>query len=463
RMQQQNWFGKYRILGLLGKGGSAEVYLAEHIKLNSFRAIKFISKNHPLYQLQCKEASILKNLKHSCIPIIYDIEEDEDGSYIVEQYLEGETLKRYVQTKGTICEDSIIRYGLQLCDLMRYLHSLERPVQYVDLKPENLILSDKTLKLIDFGSAVYLDELSESQGYCGTRGFAAPELYTGSKINERCDVYGIGMLMYYMATGKDVKNISELDHIDQVARCSKKFKKIINKCVKFNPSQRFTSITGLSRELSAMIRNRQVLSESSQTVKIAVAGAQPRIGVTHLSLRLCKYLISRGHQCLYQEENESECVWCIKDCYEDVMIKNGIHVIEEIPMLADKVSYKPDLESFQYRIQDFGCLTGRNLEQFLEAKVKLLVLGAKDWEIKYAERVIQMTAEYKDIIYLFNYMDGRQFQKIINSMEQKRCDRIPYEPNPFAKINPGNELDFFRNLIEPRKGRMRRRLLKEDS
>lgn len=451
-MQQKIWFGKYRILGLLGKGGSAEVYLAEHIKLNSFRAIKCISKNHPLYHLQCKEALILKNLKHSCIPIIYDIEEDEDCSYIVEQYLEGEPLNSYIQTKGPFREESILYFGLQLCDLMQYLHSTERPVLYVDLKPENLILSEGYLKLIDFGSAIYLDELSQGQGYCATKGFAAPELYTGSNVDEGCDIYGIGMLMYYMATGVNVKNSSELDHIDQVAGCSKQLKKIINKCVKFNPSQRFQTITGLNRELLVLKGKKQYQFESSQTVKIAVAGAQPRIGVTHLSFRLCKYFINQRYHCLYQENNVSECVWRIKECYDNVIVRDGLPVIEGIPMLAKVKSHMPDLDNYQYRIQDFGCLTRENIEQFLEAEIKLLVLGVKDWELRDAEQVIQMTAEYKDINYLFNYADGRQFQNIMNSMERKCCYRIPYEPNPFAKVNSKNGLDFFHNLFEPKLG-----------
>lgn len=101
-MQQEIWFQKYKILHLLGKGGTAKVYLAEHIILNSYRAIKVISKQHPLYSFQRNEAFILKNLKHSCIPIIYDIEEDEEGSYIVEQYLEGKNLKEYVEERGAL-------------------------------------------------------------------------------------------------------------------------------------------------------------------------------------------------------------------------------------------------------------------------------------------------------------------------------------------------------------------------
>ena len=88
-MQEEIWFGKYRIQKLLGQGGTAKVYLAEHIKLNSYRAIKIISKKHPLYDLLRNEAMILKNLRHSCIPIIYDIEEDEE-EFDDEELLEDE-------------------------------------------------------------------------------------------------------------------------------------------------------------------------------------------------------------------------------------------------------------------------------------------------------------------------------------------------------------------------------------
>lgn len=447
-MQQEIWFGKYQILSLLGKGSNAKVYLAQHIKLNSFRAIKFISKNHPLYDLQCKEALILKNLKHSCIPIIYDIEEDEEGSYIVEQYLEGETLKSYMSTKSPFREDTIIHFGLQLCDLINYLHSLERPILYVDLKPDNIILEEMTLKLIDFGSALYQDEITENQGYYGTRGYAAPELYRNKRIDERSEIYGIGMILYYMSTGQDVKNDSGIHNIDQVGKCSKQLKKVINKCLKFNPSQRFHSISGLNRELSAMIRKNQFPSESSQTIKIAVAGSQSRIGVTHLAFRISKYLLGQRMKCLYQEENSSQCVWSIKDRYEEVSIMEGVQIIEGIPMIARERNDKPKLEDYQFVIEDYGCLTEENLPQFLNSEVKLLILGAKDWELKFAEQVIHMTEEYKDIIYLFNYMDGRQFQQIVNSMEGAYCYRIPYEPDPFAKISVKNGMEFFHNLFQ---------------
>ncbi|MBH1940709.1 serine/threonine protein kinase [Mobilitalea sibirica] len=433
-MQQEIWFQKYRIVKLLGTGGTAKVYLAEHILLNSYRAIKFISKNHPLYNLQQKEAKILKNLSHSSIPIIYDIEENEKGSYIVEEYLEGDTLKDYVRIKGLLLEDNIIRFSLQLCDLIKYLHSLERPILYLDLKPENIIVAGNTLKLIDFGSAIYLDELCNQKGLCGTKGFAAPELYHRGKIDERCDVYGIGKLIYFMVAGNSFKReLTYMDYSDLRKSCSKPMVRIINKCLKYNPTQRYASVTHLSKQLSVINKKKKFQNETSQSIRFAVAGAQTRIGTTHLSIRLCRYFIHQNIKSLYQENNTSRCVETIKKRYQGLRGDNGIYIINGIPMLPNERSTNEIPLNYPVIIKDFGCLTQSNIREFLEAEVKILILGAKDWELHHSEQVLQMVAEYKDIVYLFNYVDGKQLHQLMSSMDRRICYRIPYEPDPFKQ------------------------------
>jgi len=449
-MQQEILFHKYRIIKLLGRGGTAQVYLAEHIKLNSYRALKCIPKNHPLYDLQLKEAHILKNLKHSCIPIIYDIEEDEDCSYIIEQYLEGESLRDYKDNRNDIEEDIITHFAIQLCDLIHYLHSIERPILYLDIKPENIIIAGKTLKLIDFGSAVYQDELKEKQIYQGTRGYAAPEQYKTKKIDERSDVYGIGMLLFFLVTGVTFqKDMSRVGNIDFIKNCSKQMKNIINQCLKYNPSQRYASVSQLNKHLSAIVRRKKknICCESGQSIRFAIAGAQPRIGVTHLAFCLCNYYISQKTTCLYEEKNETHCVWSIKKRYDGLVSRDGIFEMEGIPMYAQGLGDATKKTNYQAFVQDYGCLTAENLTEFLKADVKILILGAKDWELAYAEKVLDIVTEYKDIFYLFNYMDGRQFQQVMKSMERRNCYRIPYDPNPFAKPKESNSSDFIRELI----------------
>jgi len=447
-MQQEIWFQKYQILGLLGKGGNAKVYLAEHIKLKSLRAIKFISKNHPLYDLQLKEAFVLKNLKHSCIPIIYDIEENEDGSYIIEQFLEGKTLKSIVSKKGPFREELIIRFGNQLCNLIQYLHSVERPILYIDLKPENIILCENTLKLVDFGSALFMDEATAHPNYYATKGYAAPELYTNKQIDERCDVYGIGCLLYYMATGGSIIHDSkEVNHIDYLGRCTKRLKKVICRCLRYSPSQRYASVTKLSEQLSALKQNEQNKTELSKTVTIAIGGSQSRIGVTHMAFRTCKYLLRGRQLCIYQEKNASGSVWSMRSICNKVDIHKGVYVIEGIPMIPSYQCAKIDPEDYQFIVQDFGCINEDNLAEYLSADIKLFVLGSKEWELKHMEHAFRMMTEYRDINCLFNYLNAKQFQQIVKSLNRDNCFRIPYEPDPFTNITAQKGMEFFQDVL----------------
>lgn len=448
KMQQEIWFHKYRIIKLLGSGGTAEVYLAEHIKLHSFRAIKYISKLHPLYKLQLKEAQILKDLKHSCIPIIYDIEEDEDGSYIVEQYLEGITLREYVLGSNCLNEDIIVQFTLQICDLINYLHSVKRPVLYLDLKPENIIVTDKTLKLIDFGSAIFRDEADDNTDYYATKGYAAPELYHRNKVDERTDVYGIGMLLYFMVSGHDIRTDKEkMEHIDFIKNCPKKIKRIIVRCLRYNSSQRYSSVSQLEKHLSAIMKVKKHVTKPGSSIEIGIAGAQSRIGTTHLSIRICKYFLEQKINCIYLEQNKSRCIWYIQNRYFGLSKNQDIIRIEGIPMVGMDYADITDVSGYNIIIKDYGCLTDDNRDKFIQSHYKILVLGAKDWELKSSEEALDMVSEYKDVIYLFNYVDGKQFRQVIKNMDNKNCMRIPYEPNPFLKVRDKNSKEFFRELI----------------
>lgn len=457
-MQQEVWFQKYQILRLLGSGGTARVYLARHIRLNSYRAIKCISKNHPLYYLQRNEAIILKGLKHTCIPIIYDIEEDEEGSYIIEQYLEGSTLKEYVQVKGPLSEHIVIEYAIQLCGLIHYLHSFDRPLLYLDLKPENIMICDSHLKLIDFGSAVYRDEQNAEDLRAATRGFAAPEIYRRGKIDERCDIYGIGMLLYYMASGTLISPDSgNISNIDQKADCSEQLKRIINRCLKYKPGLRYSSIEQLQKHLSVLRRSCHWIREPDRRITVAIAGTQPRIGVTHLAFRLCLYLKSRGIRCLYQESNSSECLRSIRNYTEVKTDREENQSFKGISFLSKNPGQEACGSVFEAPVllADYGRLSEDNREQFLEADIKLLVLGAKEWELAYSEEVLDRIAEYKEIFYLFNFLDGKQFQRAAANMEQRSCYRLPYEPDPYAKTTQRNGQELFDELLGLEAGRRR--------
>ncbi|NLL00860.1 MAG: serine/threonine protein kinase [Clostridiales bacterium] len=447
-MPQEVLFNKYRIIKLLGQGGTADVYLAEHIKLNTLRAIKHISKHHPLYKLQLKEAQILKDLKHSCIPIVYDIEEDEDGSYIVEQYLEGVTLREYVIKRTYLNDDIIIHFALQLCDLIKYLHSVKRPVLYLDLKPDNIIVTNNTIKLIDFGSAMFRDEADSKAEYYGTIGYAAPELYYNKGLDERSDVYGIGMLLYYMATGKALSITGgKKEHIDMVNSGTKRLRRVISRCLRYDPSQRYASVAVLEQQLSAIMKKKNKTIHKGSSIDIGIVGAQARIGTTHMSFRLCSYFNRQNIACLYVEQNKSQCLRQIcrryvgLDYHEDIIKINGISMVcSDNPLMTN-------ISEYNVVIKDYGCLDNTNKKDFLKSKIKILLLGAKDWELGFSEEALELISEYKDIIFLFNFLDGSQYRQVIKNMMFRRCLRIPYEPNPFARPKDKNSHEFFRDLV----------------
>lgn len=446
---QEIWFDKYRIIKLLGLGGTSKVYLAEHIKLKSFRAIKHISKHHPLYKLQLKEAQILKDLKHSCIPIIYDIEEDEYGSYIIEQYLEGVTLREFVSERNSLRVDIIIHFALQLCDLIHYIHSVKRPVLYLDLKPDNIIVTDKTLKLIDFGSAIFSDEADANAKFYGTVGYAAPELYHNNPIDERCDIYGIGMLLYFMATGKDIKTGGiKMEHIDFVSGIPKKLKRIICRCLRYNPSQRYASVSQLEKDLSAIMKKKKQKFKQGSSIEIGIAGAQSRIGTTHMSFRLCSYFSKQNINCLYVEQNNSRCLWQIQSRYFDIKNDQCIIKLKGISTVCKNYADLIDPTDYHIIIKDYGSLNMINKEEFLKSQIKILILGAKDWELGFSEDALETVTEYKDIIFLFNFVDGRQYGQIIKHMGFRNCLRIPYEPDPFAMPKDKISREFFRELVD---------------
>lgn len=115
-------FGKYQLCRVIGQGRSGTVYLAVHKGLDEYRAIKQVPRTCGDHEQFCKEARILKHLRHPGIPIIYDLEEDETYSYLIEEYLEGETLFSLISKEGRLSKAMTVQYGIQICHLVNYLH-----------------------------------------------------------------------------------------------------------------------------------------------------------------------------------------------------------------------------------------------------------------------------------------------------------------------------------------------------
>ena len=204
--------GKYEILKEVGKGGMSRVYLAMDQRLNKQWAVKEIQKrgrdenNEYVIQSAIAEANLIKSLDHPSIVRITDIIENDDVIYIVEDYIEGETLASVLKREGEQPQERVIEWAIQLCEALQYLHSRTPAIIYRDMKPGNVMLRPEgTIKIIDFGIArEYKAENLEDTTCLGTRGYAAPEQFGGKgQTDARTDIYCLGATLYHLLTGKN--------------------------------------------------------------------------------------------------------------------------------------------------------------------------------------------------------------------------------------------------------------------
>lgn len=386
-----------------------------------------MEKKDLFYEQLINEAKILKNLKHPQIPVIYDIEEDQTYSYIILEYVKGESLRTYRLSKAQLNINIIFDYTRQVCDLLQYLHKNKTPVLYLDLKPDNLIICDGILKLIDFGAATYKKETISRNYSIGTKGYAAPEQYGIEKLDERSDIYSIGMLIFFLITGETIQVHQQyIKNIDKLRNCDKRLKYIVNRCLKYYPSQRYQSIEELKKNIPT--QKEKTKNILCKPLTISLAGAQSRIGVTHVALMLTTYFNYSKKQAIYLEKNSQK--------------------VTEAILLYSKNNIEGSEKNYPIQIQDYGVLTQQNKQDFLKGDILLFLVGTKEWELKYTLTAIKELAEYENIYYLLNLTDGKRYFETVAFTRQLKCIRVPYQPNPFYFENKETLYNFINYFLE---------------
>lgn len=247
--------GKYKILSEIGHGGMSVVYMAINEKANKTWAIKEVRKDGVLDFEAVKqglivETDMLKKLKHSHLPSIVDVIEDENVFLIVMDYIEGKSLSSTLEEYGAQQQDLVIEWAKQVCDVLGYLHSRTPAIIYRDMKPANIMLKpDGNITLIDFGTAREFKERNLADTTClGTVGYAAPEQFGGmGQTDARTDIYCLGATLYHLVTGcnpseppYEMKPIREIN-----PALSSGLEKIILKCTQRNPDDRYQSAAEL--------------------------------------------------------------------------------------------------------------------------------------------------------------------------------------------------------------------------
>src|SRR5579885_3916771 len=206
--------GRYRIVKLLGGGGMKLVYLAEDLRLAARKcalAEMVDAFTSPEAQQQAisafqREADMLAQLSNEHIPRVFDRFSEGNHHFLVMEYIDGVTLEDQIkQNGGRLPSEQVVDIALQVLDTLDYLHHLEPPVIYRDLKPSNIMVTaDGQAKLIDFGIARHFQPLSNAT-MIGTQGYAPPEQYRG-KVELRSDLYALGATMHHALSGRDPAN-----------------------------------------------------------------------------------------------------------------------------------------------------------------------------------------------------------------------------------------------------------------
>lgn len=249
---------RYKIIRVLGRGGTSCVYLAKNIRLNNYWAIKEVYKGGFIGRKGTSliaEARTLTKLRHPRLPTIVDIIETERAYLIVMEYITGESLDKVLRQHGAQPVELVIKWGIQLCDVLQYLHTQQPAIIYRDMKPANIILKpDGNIALIDFGLAreFKYDNVSDTSNL-GTRGYAAPEQYDPNmQTDARTDIYSLGVTLYYLVTGRDPclppYGISSVRTYDPTL--PSQLDAIIQRCTEFNPEMRYQTAGELRNELN---------------------------------------------------------------------------------------------------------------------------------------------------------------------------------------------------------------------
>ncbi len=256
---------RYEVIDKVGSGGMSDVYKAKDHKLNRFVAVKvlksefcedkgFVSK----FKIEAQSAA---GLAHPNIVNVYDVGEDQGIYYIVMELIEGITLKKYIEKKGKLPAKDAISIAIQVAQGIEAAHN--NHIVHRDIKPQNIIISrEGKVKVTDFGIARAASANTINSNAMGSVHYISPEQARGGYIDEKSDIYSLGITLYEMITGRvpfegDSTVTIALQHIQEEIPSAKMFvpdlpisvEKIIEKCTQKKPERRYLKVSSLIADL----------------------------------------------------------------------------------------------------------------------------------------------------------------------------------------------------------------------
>ena len=295
--------GPYKILSKLGQGGMGAVYLAENRRVNKKVALKFLSSdyiadNWAKRQL-IKEAQSVAMLDHPNICAVYDFEEIGEHSFIVMQYIEGQTLSDLIRKKSLKTGQMVI-LAQQIANALANAHA--HGIIHRDVKTKNIMVTPaEQVKVLDFGLAKTIQknleegtesisQLSRDGLLVGTIAYMSPEQLRGEKLDYRTDIFSLGTVLYEMVCGKnpfahrpDAKSKSNAEVISSIMgdeppslrqmtiNCPKDFDHVVNRCLRKDPADRYQSAAELLIDLENLQKGLAPPSRVSSYLNVRLA------------------------------------------------------------------------------------------------------------------------------------------------------------------------------------------------
>ena len=267
---------RYEILEVIGTGGMAVVYKARCHRLNRLVAIKILraeyTKDEEFRRRFHAESQAVAMLSHPNIVSVYDVSTTDEADYIVMELIDGITLKQYMEKKGALNWKETLHFAIQIAKALEHAHS--RGIIHRDIKPHNvMVLKNGSVKVTDFGIARVMSESNTlTKEALGSVHYISPEQAKGGRVDNRSDLYSLGVVMYEMTTGRppydgETPVAVAIQHINGKATMPSMLnpnvpgglEQIIVRAMSNNPADRYPSASALLTDMDEFRKNPSIL------------------------------------------------------------------------------------------------------------------------------------------------------------------------------------------------------------
>ncbi len=269
--------GRYEILELIGVGGMANVYRARDLKENRIVAVKVLREefldNEELVRRFKNESKAIGLLSHPNIVKVFDVNFSDAVQYIVMEYIDGITLKEYIERKKPLSWKDTVHFTVQILRALQHAH--DRGIVHRDIKPQNImLLEDGSIKVMDFGIARFSrsETRTITDKTIGSVHYISPEQAKGDITDAKADLYSVGIMMYEMLTGKlpfdsdsavsiAIKQISDAPKSPReiVPEIPEGLEEITLKAMAKDPSVRYQSASQMLRDIDDFKKNPSIV------------------------------------------------------------------------------------------------------------------------------------------------------------------------------------------------------------